>query len=304
MFLFEGGNEFKFQDGTNATKQNASTEEADAALSVLGSEIGIDLLAKDKEDKWKHKAGSVIYPGAETGDADVILDPADFIQIPDNTPPKDVQNTFRGWLAQKLQAAGYQELPKKAFIEQPGKYYKIAGDGLTACVQMPNNKEFLQVDLDIAEPKEGAFSVWSKRGEPNKPGTPKDAKAKGAFRHILKTEIARIVTKGPAGEDYPQGLSWSYKNGLIDRATNQQIQNGKNPDMIAKVLFNGRASDLDNIEAILAKFKSSHPAQYRDVVNKVNAGLEKYKTQYRLNEYSAMSLGSPEWFRHMMTKFS
>lgn len=292
MILLEGGNEFKFADGSNATKQNASTEEADAALGVLGKEIGIDLLAVDQENKFKHKAGSIIYPGAETGDADTILDPADFIKVEPGTAPKDAQNQLRAWLAQKLQGAGYQELAKKAAVEKLGKFYKISGDGLTACVNLPGTQEWLQVDLDIAEPGEGGFSVWSKRGEPNEPGTPKDARAKGAYRHILLAAIGSIIVS----PEHPQGLSWSYKNGLIDRATKQTLT--KNPNEVAKILFGGNANDLDNIGTILAKFKQTHPGQYNDVIQKVNDGLASYKTQYKLKE--SYTEGSREWFRFLM----
>lgn len=292
MILVEGGNEFKFADGSNATKQTASTEDVDAVLQALSKEIGIDLLAKDLEDRFKHKTGSAIYPGAETGDADTLLDPLEFIKADPNAAPKDVQNTFRVWLAQKLQQAGYKELPKKATVDAPGRFYKIAGDGLTACVQIPGTEEWLQVDLDIAEPGEGKFSVWSKRGEPNEPGTPKDARAKGAYRHILLAAIGSIITS----PEHPQGLSWSYKNGLIDRVTKQVVT--KDPNEVAKMLFGGTANDLDNISTILAKFKQTHPAQYNDVIQNVNAGLEKYKTQYRLKEHH--TVGSAEWFRFLI----
>ena len=284
MILTEGGNEFKYVDGSNATKQNASSEEAVAALTILGKEIGIPL--------EKYAAGSIIYPGAETGDADSVLDPIEFIKADKTAAPKDVQNQFREWLAQKLQQAGYQFLEKKAAVEQLGKYYKVSGDGLTACVQLPKSNEWFQVDLDIAEPGEGKFSTWSKRGEPNEPGTPKDARAKGAYRHILLAAIGSTLVS----PEHPQGISWSFKNGLIDRATKQTVT--KDPDEVAKILFGGVASDLDNINAILAKFKQSNPGQYNNVVANVNAGLEKYKTQYRLKEYREP--GSREWFRFLM----
>lgn len=282
--ITEGGNEFKFADGTAATKQNASTEQASSALDVLGAALGIDLQSR--------KAGSIIYPGAETGDADTVLDPTEFIKIAPDTPPKDAQNQFRVWLAGKLKQAGYVELPKKASIEAAGKYYKIAGDGLTAMVQLPSSEESLQVDLDIAEPGEGKFSLWSKRGEPNAAGTPKDARAKGAYRHILKTEISRVLIS----PEHPQGLSWSFKNGLLDRATNAIVT--KDPAEIAKILFGGVAADLDNIQSILAKFKQTHPDKYNDVVAKFNAGLERYKTQYKIQESHVA--GSREWFRYLM----
>ncbi len=284
LILTEGGNEFKLADGSNATKQNASTEQAKATADALGKEIDIDLLSR--------LAGSVIYPGAETGDADAILDPKDFIDVDPNANAKETQNQFRQWLAQRLQKAGYQELAKKANTDTAGKYYKISGDGLTVSVPIPDSNEWFQVDLDIAEPGEGKFSLWSKRGEPNPLGTPKDTRAKGAYRHILLATIGSTIVN----QDHPQGLSWSFKNGLFDRMTKQTLT--KDPDEIAKILFNGTASDLDNITAILAKFKQANPTQYNDVVQKVNAGLENYKTQYRLKEHQ--KFGSAQWFRNLI----
>jgi hypothetical protein len=289
MILLEGGNEFKFADGSNATKQNATSDEAKAAVAALQKEIGIDLLS--------HIVGSIIYPHAETGDADTVLDPSDYIKY-DNTKqsPKEAQDQLRVWLAQKLQKAGYQELPRKSSIEQLGKFYKISGDGLTACVNLPGSQEWLQVDLDIAEPKGGKFSRWSKRGEPNEPGTPKDARAKGAYRHILKTEIAKSIN--------PDWM-WSFKNGLVSRSTGGAVMpdsDPKDPASISKALFGGKASanDLENIKTILSKFKQSHPEKYNDVIAKVNDGLVKYKTQYKLAE--SYDVGSREWFRNWMDR--
>lgn len=284
MILQEGGNEFKLADGSNATKQDASSDQAKSAAASLGKEIGIDLASK--------LSGSVIYPGAATGDADAILDPTEYIKVDQGSDAKAVQNQFREFLAQKLQSAGYKELPKKATVNQPGKFYKIAGDGLTVCAQIPGSQEWFQVDLDIAEPGEGKFSLWSKRGEPNEPGTAKDSRAKGAYRHILLAAIGSTIKS----QEHPQGLSWSYKNGLIDRASKQTIT--KDPDQVASILFGGKAGDLDNIQAILAKFRQHNPTEYNDVVQNVNAGLEKYKTQYRLKEH--YTIGSREWFRAWM----
>ena len=290
MILIEGGNEFKYPDGTPATKQNASTDDVQSAIQSLGKQLGMDLM--------KELSGSAIYPNAETGDGDTVLDPVDYLKVDNRiTDPKEVQNQLRSWLAQKLQSAGYAELPKKSPVAKPGKFYKISGDGLTACVELPGSGDWFQIDLDIAEPGQGKFTKWSKRGEPNAAGLPKDQRAKGAYRHILKTEIAKAIN--------PDWM-WSYKAGLVSRSTNGPVipdSNPKDPDAISKALFGGKASaaDLDNIDAILAKFKQSHPDKYNDVVAKVNDGLVKYKTQYRLKESYAP--GSREWFRQLMDSF-
>lgn len=281
--LNEGGNEFKNPEGISATKQNASTDQAHAVVRMLEKELGMELMP--------YIAGSIIYQGAETGDADVVLDPSKYIKIDPEKPVKDTMNEFRAWLAQKLQQAGYRELPKKAAVTEMSRYYKIAGDGLTAMLPIPGTDEWFQLDLDIAEPGEGKFSLWSKRGEPNQPGTAKSSKAKGAYRHILLTTIASSLN--PA-------WMWSFKSGLADRATKKSI--AKDPAEIAKALFGptGQATDLDNINAILQKFKSAHPDKYNDVIATVNAGLGKYNTEYRLSE--SYKVGSNEWFRNVLDK--
>lgn len=290
MILLEGGNEFKYDSGEPATKQNASTEEVQATIQALGKQLKMDLM--------KELSGSAIYPNAETGDGDTVLDPADYLKIDNRVEdPKEVQNQFRDWLNKRLRAAGYIELPRKQSIQQLGRYFKISGDGLTACVQIPGGDEWLQIDLDISEPRQGKFTKWSKRGEPNPAGLPKDQRAKGAFRHILKTEIAKSIN--------PDWM-WSFKNGLVSRSTGGPVvpdSDPKDPDAISKALFGGKATaaDLDNINTILAKFKQVHPDKYNDVVAKVNDGLVKYKTQYRLKE--SYEPGSREWFRQLMDSF-
>jgi hypothetical protein len=263
-FLAEGGNEFKNAQGVPTTKQNANEQEAESALRALGKALKLPL--------EKYKTGSIIYPGAETGDADSVIDPSDYIEVDPALSPKAVQDQFREWLSARLSSAGYNELAKKATVDAPGKYFKISGDGLTASVQIPGSKEWLQVDLDIAEPGEGEFSRWSKRGEPNPAGTAKAARAKGAFRHILKSGIARAVNPD---------WKWSFKGGLVDEKTGEQV---KNPADIAVKLFGptGTAADLDNISTILAKLKATRPRQYPEIVAKVNDGIAKMKYDYRL----------------------
>jgi hypothetical protein len=126
IILSEGGNEFKNAQGVPTTKQNANEHEAEAALRALGQAIKIPL--------EKYKTGSIIYSGAETGDADSVIDPGDYIEVDPALPAKAVQDQFREWLSARLSHAGYNELAKKATVDAPGKYFKIAGDGLTASV--------------------------------------------------------------------------------------------------------------------------------------------------------------------------
>lgn len=245
--LIEGGNAFKDPVTKQPlTKQNATTEEVHATVKELEKRMGIPL--------FKHLTGSAIYANKTTGDADVVLDPVDYINVDPKDDAKTSQNRFREWLTSKLLGSGFKDTE-----------IKKGGDGLSIMAPIPGSDEFLQVDLDIAEPNEGKFSRWSKRGEPA-------TGAKGAFRHILKSAIARAVNPN---------WKWSFKHGLVDDAVAQTLS--KDPEKIAKYLFgkSGKASDLDNIQTILAKLKQAHPAVYQEIVDKAQTGVANMKYDYR-----------------------
>jgi hypothetical protein len=223
-----------------------------ATVKALEKRLGIPL--------FKNLTGSAIYAGKTTGDGDVNLDPADFIELDPNEDAKIGQNRFREWLTGQLVKAGFRE----------HEDFKKGGDGLTVKAPIPTTAgapEFLQIDLDIAEPNQGEFSRWARRGEPGQ--------AKGAFRHILKSAIARAVNPS---------WKWSFKNGLFDEESNQTLS--KRPDEIAKYFFGktGKASDLDNIQTILAKLKQTRPDIYQAVVDKANDGIANMKYDYRLGQ--------------------
>lgn len=88
-------------------------------------------------------------------------------------------------------------------------------------------------------------------------GAPASSKYKGMHRHILLASIAKA-----------QNMKWSYKNGLVDRSTSKIIS--KDPEVIARLLINGTASDLKSVESILSKIKSY--SNYSLLVN--DAALE------------------------------
>ena len=248
----EGGNAFKDPaTKEHLTKQDASTEEVHATVKALEKRIGIPL--------FKNLTGSAIYAGKTTGDGDVNLDPADFIDLDPAEDPKTSQNRFREWLTGQLLKAGFKE----------HEDFKKGGDGLTvkAPIPTPGTNEFLQVDLDIGEPGQGEFSRWSRRGEPGQ--------GKGAFRHILMSGIARAVNPN---------WKWSFKAGLFDEESSKTLS--RSPDEIAKYLFGktAKATDLDNIQTILAKLKQTRADIYQAVVDKANDGIANMKYDYRLGQ--------------------
>ncbi len=243
----EGGHAFKHPDGSPRTKQQATTSEVDATLKALGKRIGIDLISM--------KTGSTIYPDKITGDGDTMLDPADFIKVDPKAPAKETQNRFREWLTSKLVGAGFKDTIN----------IKKQSDGITVEAPIPGTDETLQIDLDISEPGDGKFARWARRGEPGE--------AKGVFRQILKSAIARTLNPN---------WKWSYKNSLFDEESGKTLT--KDPDKIAKLMFGktGKASDLDNIQTIVVKLKQTHPDIYQTVIDKANEGIAKMGFEYRL----------------------
>lgn len=246
--VMEGGHVFRDTATKEPlTKQDASSEQAQATVRDLGKRLNMDLIA--------NLTGSAMYPGKTTGDADVNLDPADYIELDPSAEPKAEQNRFREWLTGKLMAAAFKDYE-----------IKKTGDGLSVMAPIPDTDEFLQVDLDIAEPGQGSFARWSRRGEPGK--------AKGAFRQVLQSAIARTLNPD---------WKWSFKAGLFDEESGKTLS--KDPDGIAQYFFGetGRAQDLDNIKSIMTKLKQTRPNIYQQVVDRANEGIAKLGYDYQLS---------------------
>jgi hypothetical protein len=111
-------------------------------------------------------------------------------------------------------------------------------------------------------------------------GSPEGSPYKGLHRHLLLASIAKA-----------QGMKWSYKNGLMDRATDQVIT--QDPTEIAQKLFNGTAPDLESVETIVAKIKS------RPDYDKLTADAREAfaRDNLQLPESTQVQEGSAQWFR-------
>ena len=118
---------------------------------------------------------------------------------------------------------------------------------------------------------------WSLRGAGE--GSP----YKGVHRQILMASIAKA-----------QGMKWSYKNGLVDRETNQVIS--QNPAEIAQKLVGGTPADLESVETIVAKIKPR--ADYEQLVADAREAFAKDNIQ--LPESKQVVEGSAVWFRNFM----
>ena len=107
---------------------------------------------------------------------------------------------------------------------------------------------------------------------------------KGVHRAILLASIASA-----------QDMKWSYKNGLMDRETNEIIT--KNPDEIAEKLLGGTAADMSSVETIVKKIKSR--ADYEELVKDARDTFERDKLT--LPEDTVLP-GTGAWYRQFLNK--
>jgi hypothetical protein len=140
----------------------------------------------------------------------------------------------------------------------------ILGDGANG---------FVQTDFMFGDPEFQKFALNT--GESD---------YKGVHRAILLASIAKA-----------QGMKWSYKNGLVDRETNEIIT--KNPDEIAEKLLGGTAADMSSVETIVKKIKSR--ADYEELVKDARDAFERDKLT--LPEDTVLP-GTGAWYRQFLNK--
>jgi hypothetical protein len=130
---------------------------------------------------------------------------------------------------------------------------------------------YVQTDFMFGNPD---WQRWSLRGSPE--GSP----FKGMHRQILMASIAKA-----------QGMKWSYKNGLVNRETNEIIST--NPAEIAKILIKGTVADLESVETILAKIKGR--PDYDQLVADAKEAFA--RDNLKLPESSEALPGTGAWYR-------
>jgi hypothetical protein len=132
---------------------------------------------------------------------------------------------------------------------------------------------FVQTDFMFGDPEFQKFALNT--GESN---------YKGVHRAILLASIAKA-----------QGMKWSYKNGLMDRETNEIIT--KNPQEIAQNLINGNTADLSSVESIIKKIKEL--PNYEELVKDAREAFERDKLT--LPEDSVLP-GTGAWYRQFINR--
>jgi len=132
---------------------------------------------------------------------------------------------------------------------------------------------FVQTDFMFGDPEFQKFALNT--GESN---------YKGVHRAILLASIAKA-----------QGMKWSYKNGLMDRDSNEIIT--KNPAEIAQNLINGTPADMTSVESIVKKIKEL--PNYEELVKDAREAFERDKLT--LPEDTVLP-GTGAWYRQFINR--
>lgn len=160
----------------------------------------------------------------------------------------------------------------------PASDIKKSGDNVHLKTPINGNPELghVQTDFMFGDPKWQHFSLQ---------GSPAGSPFKGVHRHLLLASIAKA-----------QGMKWSYKNGLMDRATNQVIS--QNPTEIAQTLFNGSAEDLNSVEHIVAAIRGR--SDYEQLI--ADARTVFARDNLTIPGEEKLTEGSAAWFTHWKTR--
>jgi hypothetical protein len=152
---------------------------------------------------------------------------------------------------------------------------KKSGDSVHLKTPILGDKSngYVQTDFMFGDPNFQKFALNT--GESN---------YKGVHRAILLASIAKA-----------QGMKWSYKNGLVDRETNEIIS--KDPAEIAEKLIGGTVADLSSVESIVKKIKSR--SDYETLVKDAKEAFERDKLT--LPEDSVLP-GTGAWYRQFINK--
>jgi hypothetical protein len=99
------------------------------------------------------------------------------------------------------------------------KDIKKSGDSVHIKAPIAGNPKngFVQADLMFGDPSWQAFSMS---------GAPEGSNLTGMSRHVILASIVSAL--------HP-GLKWSYKHGLVDRVTNQTVEDGKSSKKLSDV---------------------------------------------------------------------
>lgn len=274
--LNEGGNVFKQVNKTSLTRR-ILTSEIPGTVAWLESITGLDFtLDKDEENvpiKWLgttgRKRGSQQEPGS-SGDLDLSVDET-------QVSKDELISKLTAWCRQ-------QGIPDEQIFntsKDKTRWIEKSGDNVhyrTPINGDPNNG-FAQTDFMFSgDPVWQQFAMRGGR---------EGSAFTGESRAIILASIISAL--------YP-GLKYSYKHGLVDRATNTTIENGKNPATISK-LTGIPVAKLNTADDILDAV-SKRP-NYDQLIAAARETLA--KSDIQLPE-AAPAPGTAAWFRETANK--
>lgn len=239
MYLLEGGNVFKTDDGYPATVR-ISRDNVVPTVQWLEQLTGLSLV-----DNMLGSTGRK----ETSGDLDLGV---------------DISKISKEVLIQQLLRKGIPQTDIRKTGDSVHLKTPILGD---------KSNSYVQTDFMFGDPEFQKFSLNT--GESD---------FKGVHRAILLASIAKA-----------QGMKWSYKNGLMDRETNEIIT--KNPAEIAQKLIGGTAADLSSVETIIKKIKSR--ADFEQLVADAKEAFE--KENLVLPESSVLP-GTGAWYRQFLNR--
>jgi hypothetical protein len=137
---------------------------------------------------------------------------------------------------------------------------------------------YVQTDFMFGEPEWQKFSMQGGRDGSLYPGM---------ARHIILASVVSAID--------PK-LKWSYKNGIVDRETNETIPDGKKPETLSK-LTGIPVEHLNNADSILDVLRTR--PDYDKLVGAARQTLAQQNIQ--LPE-SRGPFGSSTWFRDLMNR--
>jgi hypothetical protein len=265
MYLYEGGNVFKHADGTEVTRR-INRAEIPTTIAWLEQITGLDFSEeKDEEDiptKWLGTTGRK----DSSGDLDLSVD--------DKAITKDV---LAGVLAKWCQQQGIADDQIRNSKANRNGWVALTGDSVhfkTPVNGDPKNG-FAQTDFMFGDPKWQAFAMKGAR---------QGSQLTGMSRHVILSSIVNALNPN---------LKWSYKNGLVDRASNETIDGGKEPQTLSKVTGIPVAK-LNTADDIIAAIKNR--PDYQQLVAGARETLS--KSNITLPEAAPLP-GTAAWFRTM-----
>ncbi len=231
MFISEGGNIFKQQDGTELTRRINQNEVA-PTINWLESITGLDLTKEKAKDglpaKWLGSTGRK----STSGDLDLAVNANEVSKA-------ELESKLKSWATQN-------NLDPKDFVKKSGISVHFATP-----IEGNFEKGFVQTDFMFLNNLE--WETWLLSGGMRSP-----SEYKGVFREVALNSVA----KGTITSEHPQGLRLSGK-GVVDRATGELVT--LDPEVATKLLFgkDGTLDDMSSVENIYKKLKNDPNKQQK-----------------------------------------